>query len=852
MTLCILASLIQAALFTAPGDWPEPRQNPCLTGVQTLPGAMSVGPSAVARFDLGRVPPSVLRVKDPGGGERGLAIVGGALHAFAPDGSETWLSHPPGLNFLSINACEDLDGDGKLEVLLQAGRPAAPYGAAVLVDLASGELRWRYDVEPMSYAWYLYADAYVPGKTGKQVLVLMHGYPPDEKNGYIALFSVDTAANAWVQQWRYDFDKYTCFPSLLRTDYDGDGVRELAVETHSRMWFLDPASGAMEHFESWDVAPANVRSYGLTEFADLDGDGLEDFLCIADFAQHHEVLLNRKGRFERAWLQAWGESVTTGKVDAAYPLPAHGDVDGDGAVEVAVSVFNGEQENAWALRVYDAVTGNLEHKAPGLVAVTLADVDRDGTLDIAANRAATSDTAVVHGCCILGTRAGAWTEKWTAGEARFLSLPKGEPPRFEHGGVTKILETDASGGLTENEWHAPASTPAPGFEHVPAITASEPAPALLLADLGRGGNEILLHGNGRVRALHWETGALAPLGAYASLCPPVTADLDGDGTPELVRAELTAEQAPAVEALTPALENRILWRTVLPPLEGAGLPNGQAAYLRAGRFTGKAVQDLYAWFGAPRVRSVCLEGASGKLVWEQGDRPEIERHWGPSINLASVRDFDGDGAEDLVFTNPDFYCVARGQTGASLLGPLSQPDIFRQPSLGLYTLPALLDRPGGVPLVCLTDGHYFQAVMTLHAEPLWYALPKPGENPAGAEGFLPLNDGAWLMGFGRQNGRFTALDVNTGKIRWELPVDASCSDVISCDVDGNGRHEFVFTTSHGALWAVGDSEGKPEVLWRSELGAPAAGAPIAGDVNRDGKSEIITALADGTLLVLGP
>ena len=45
-------------------------------------------------------------------------------------------------------------------------------GAAALVSLADGRLLWRYDVEPMSYAWYLYADHYLPGETSKQLVKL--------------------------------------------------------------------------------------------------------------------------------------------------------------------------------------------------------------------------------------------------------------------------------------------------------------------------------------------------------------------------------------------------------------------------------------------------------------------------------------------------------------------------------------------------------------------------------------------------------------------------------------------------------------------------------------------------------
>src|SRR5690606_26691936 len=235
--------------------------------------------------------------------------------------------------------------------------PTAPFGAAVLVALGDGRVIWRYDVDPMSYAWYLYRGRYLPDVETQQIVVLMHGYPPDKENGYIAMFDYDAPGQAPKQRWRYDFSEYTCFPSFLRTDLEGDGIEELVVETHSRMWLLDASTGEVKQFVKWDVSPANIRSYGYVGFVDLNQDSLQDFLCIANFAQHHEVLLNTNGSYEKAWHYGWHERVTTGKVDTVYPTPPYADVDGDGAIEIVVSMFNGDGEGAWCTRVYDAVTG---------------------------------------------------------------------------------------------------------------------------------------------------------------------------------------------------------------------------------------------------------------------------------------------------------------------------------------------------------------------------------------------------------------------------------------------------------------------------------------------------------------
>jgi len=248
-----------------------------------------------------------------------------------------WKSHPPGLNFDTITAIEDLDRDGRVQIALTAGRPTSPLGAALLLDAGAppagpGKILWRYDVEPMSYSWNLYADSYLPHGVGKQLIMLEHAYPPDTRNGYIVMFEFPAPGKPPVQRWRYDFDRYTCFPSLLRADLDGDGVEELCVETHSRMWVLDALTGAVKQFIQWDVSPANIPSYGLVKFQDLNGDGRPDFLCVASFAQHHEVLLNDGGKP----LVAWKVALRT-----AIGSPVIADLDDDGALEIIVPTADG-------------------------------------------------------------------------------------------------------------------------------------------------------------------------------------------------------------------------------------------------------------------------------------------------------------------------------------------------------------------------------------------------------------------------------------------------------------------------------------------------------------------------------
>lgn len=854
----VLAANLSPA-FGAPGDWPQPRQNPQLTATQPLPGDMAQAPRVVAKFELPRQVPPITAVQLNKSHETvGIALVGGALRAYRTDGSLRWECRPAGLNFTQLIAAGDFDGSDRTLLALEAGRPADPLGAAVLVDAESGKLIWRYDVEPMSYQWYLFVGNYLPGTKTRQLVVMEHGYPPDPKNGYIALFDFPKPTAPPVQKWRYDFDQYTCFPQLRMVNLRGDGAREMAIISHSRMWLLNPQTGHKDDFVQWNVAPANIRSYGLDEFTDLDGDGKDDFLCIANFSEHHEVLLNRGGHFQEAWHQGWNESVVTGHVASTWPLPAHGIVD-RGGQSIVLSMFDSQGENAWLLRVYDAVTGKLKYTMPGAIAASLVDIDGDGSQEILANFSddptasrpdGSAEPGDHKGACLLKPTGDKLEILWQDPNARALRGATSNGPHvIVHGVTSKLIRNP--GGKYVATTYIPPPTPAegPDFSKVP-LSLGPPDVQLLAADFyGAGQNELLVYHDGIATILRAsKDGSFQALAKYPSTCLPAIAHLPQTA---LITTTAGPDVTPTVRAIDPKTA-KVFWeKSFTDPVEG--LPfNPKPAYVRTGHFTGHANDDLYVWFGQPAVRSMVLDGRNGHVVWHKQRDSSIERYRGPSQNFASCWDFNGDGKEDLIFTNPDYYCVADGRTGDLLFGPSSPQTIFKQSCQGLYTFPAILaGESKSDPTVCLVGGHYFQAAMSLHAQPHWFKVPPLGEARADHEGFLRAPDGQWLMGFGRQNGKFACVDVASGKLKWEYDVNATCSDVISLDVAGDKHQAFVFGTSHGELIALEDADGKPKLVWKMDVGVPVIGAPIAADVLGSGKSQIVVCGADGMIRVFG-
>ena len=106
-------------------------------------------------------------------------------------------------------------------------------------------------------------------------------------------------------------------------------------------------------------------------------------------------------------------------------------------------------------------------------------------------------------------------------------------------------------------------------------------------------------------------------------------------------------------------------------------------------------------------------------------------------------------------------------------------------------------------------------------------------------------DGELEIGILFDGGRFGCFAAATGELKWELENIDSNTDVVAADVDGDGALEFVVGgNTVTAIKAKGKREGY--VLW--ELGLPGGClTPTIGDMDGDGRSEIIVSCGDGLI-----
>ena len=99
------------------------------------------------------------------------------------------------------------------------------------------------------------------------------------------------------------------------------------------------------------------------------------------------------------------------------------------------------------------------------------------------------------------------------------------------------------------------------------------------------------------------------------------------------------------------------------------------------------------------------------------------------------------------------------------------------------------------------------------------------------------------------SGLLTCLD-GTGKEVWHAKLNApsSWSASVVCDLKGNGDADVIQTDETGTVWAFEALTGK--VLWQTKLkGIPVS--PAVGDLDGDGKPEIVVATGQGIITALG-
>jgi outer membrane protein assembly factor BamB len=178
----------------------------------------------------------------------------------------------------------------------------------------------------------------------------------------------------WHIEWQIDDVGRTFSPCPLVGDFDADGELEIAALPWYDLRVYDARTGQIEQ----QCEFTSGRSYGFFGAYDFDGDGLSEFLVLADFSKHFEVMGYQNDKLELLWQDEIELDISNPHtIVHVLPEPV-ADLDGDGRCEVVVAVFDKANDRRWHTYVLDGKSGRVRADIVDERIQGVADLDGDG------------------------------------------------------------------------------------------------------------------------------------------------------------------------------------------------------------------------------------------------------------------------------------------------------------------------------------------------------------------------------------------------------------------------------------------------------------------------------------------
>lgn len=860
-------------------EWPMERHDPQMSGYTSLKGRMSITPSVIWKHYLGLWTNHLIITASPGTTQ----AVGLPKEAF-------------GEGYISEHSLEwgmkrqSVDIDGKGTFVSHTAESSAKL-AKLLPDLP-GYQRVEFD-----NAFSIGAEA-----------------------NYGRMYAYDEGADKPRLVWQTERVKDMYSPVVAIADTDMDGQDEIVLLTHYHLAVYDALTGRIKDNVEWNVG----RNYGQLDVVDVDGDGRPDFVVQADAPPHLEFIRNTP---EGAKL-VWSHKYLKNEADVAVPtdfylnnLPnALQDLDGDGRMELAVNIRHFKDDKRWHVVIFDVLTGEIKSDIVDRYLWAVADLDSDGRFELflsEAHEKTVECDAKLYVSTYMGTELVKRWESSTPGTfcmksylfADNANSASSRGPVHHSTVVTDDIDGDNFKEFfvtTGNELLAIGLKSDAGQYQTKnsVISPAEKPPKAIDAKCGQALIELYSESG----TIHIE-GALAQLKSHYQSkgfrTTPSVADIDGDGTNEII----VEDAAGFIEVVTPPREPGlspevrwkfqafaqpvwVTWKTQHAPvpvvdLDGDGkkeiicCDNGNEPHttiyalrsdgtvywkseineigprltetIKMGRFRPDGWDILITILPTTQPEMLCLDGRTGAIRWHKKSWRDDKGQTWPYPNRYTCCDADGAGFHEIYGSYAYIYYVLDGNTGEPVRKPINiWHDVFHRWQAYFSPIPADFNGDGRIEFLLASDSYAIGGV-TVVTQNCGIVWERALTNVIGASGYQGIGDcdgdGIPEIAFYHLDGRIACYDGKTGDTKWQVEgLSHAGGHFTSCDIDSDGRDEFLYSLGSKEIIAL-DDDAPGHILWRVHLDAN-PDTPVLADVDGDGFAEVIVCTSDGYLNVL--
>lgn len=357
---------------------------------------------------------------------------------------------------------------------------------------------------------------------------------------------------------------------------------------------------------------------------------------------------------------------------------------------------------------------------------------------------------------------------------------------------------------------------------------------------------------------------------YASIA---MADIRGNGK----YIALAADKGEGGQAILKAIDHdgTSVWEATFnlpgdPPIWNVG----GITHWTAGHFLDNSREDVLVSVRPTKMHSdhlYLLDGRTGETVWqrEKGGRYSCDNVTGAGAGHVALVDWDNDGLDDIVDTYSGMFVIYSGKDGSMLRNRWTtswcdDPLGLFEPGFLKHPLPVAEDFLGdGTTQVLLSGIDAAIAVIDSVGNLSWSTDLFSGSPNGTMQGLGDTDSDGNLdiISVGHCNtpgSEIQVFEASTALIRWSVDINEICkrkyapTHVVTGDIDGDGRDEFLFTHAN-VVYAFGeDGYGIGREEWRATFEKNTVlGALAIADTNGSARPQIIVNTSSGHVIGLG-